>query len=139
SARCARAAANAIRARREQARRHRRASVEPLESAVSAPASRMSLVQLVGVEHSVGGPALLHDVDLSIERGERVCVVGRNGAGKSTLLRLIAGTIRADDGEVRRQAGARIAGLAQEIPASLDGSVFDVVAGGLGEAGALLA
>jgi len=46
----------------------------------------MSLIQLQRVDFSIGGPLLLADVDLSIERGERVCVVGRNGEGKSTLM-----------------------------------------------------
>ena len=99
----------------------------------------MSLVQLIHVDLAVGGPALLENVDLAVERGERVCIVGRNGAGKSTLMRLIAGVIRPDDGEVRVASGVRIAGLAQEVPQAMAGSVFDVVAAGLGDAGALLA
>ena len=66
-------------------------------------------------------------------------MVGRNGAGKSTLLRLIAGEIRADDGEVRYSEGLRVARLTQEVPQDLAGSVFDVVAGGLGDVGSLLA
>src|SRR6185369_6295218 len=77
--------------------------------------------------------------DLTIEPSERVCIVGRNGEGKSTLLRLLAGEIKADDGEVRVQGGVRIARLAQEVPQDTAGSVFDVVAAGLGELGALLA
>jgi len=96
------------------------------------------LLQLQNVDFSVGGPLLLDDVNLSIDRGERLCIVGRNGAGKSTLLRLIAGEAQPDDGEVRT-FGSRIAGLAQEVPAGLGGTVFDVVAAGLGELGGLLA
>jgi ATP-binding cassette subfamily F protein uup len=99
----------------------------------------MPLIQLQRVAYSVGGPLLLERVDLTIEPGERVCVVGRNGEGKSTLLRLLAGEIKPDDGEVRVQGGVRVAKLAQEVPQDARGSVFDVVAQGLGELGALLA
>ncbi len=96
------------------------------------------LLQLQNVDFGVGGPLLLEGVDLSIDRGERLCIVGRNGAGKSTLLHLMAGEISPDDGEVRR-FGSRVAGLAQEVPQGLTGTVFDVVATGLGELGNLLA
>ena len=48
-----------------------------------------------------GGPLLLDHVDLAIEPGERIALIGRNGAGKSTLLKLLSGELRADDGEVR--------------------------------------
>ena len=98
----------------------------------------MSLIQLQRVDYGVGGPLLLEKVDLAVEANERVCVVGRNGEGKSTLLRLIAGEIRPDDGEVRVQNGVRVAKLAQEVPQDVAGSVFDVVASGLGDLGALL-
>jgi ATP-binding cassette subfamily F protein uup len=99
----------------------------------------MSLINLVDVDYSVGGPLLLQNTDLAIERGERIAVVGRNGEGKSTLLRLIAGEIRPDSGEVRVEGGVRVARLAQEVPHELSGDVFDVVAGALGHVGALLA
>jgi len=99
----------------------------------------MPLIQLQRVDYSVGGPLLLEHVDLAIDPNERVCIVGRNGEGKSTLLRLMAGEIKADDGEVRVQGGVRIARLAQEVPQDTAGSVFDVVASGLGDIGALLA
>ena len=99
----------------------------------------MPLIQLQHVDFSVGGPLLLEHVDLAIEPNERVCVVGRNGEGKSTLLRLLAGEIKPDDGEVRAQTGVRVAKLAQEVPRDASGSVFDVVAAGLGDLGALLA
>ena len=99
----------------------------------------MSLLQIQRVDYGVGGPLLLEHVDLSIEAGERVCIVGRNGAGKSTLMRLIAGELKPDDGEVRLQSGVVVARMAQEVPADAQGSVFDVVAQGLGELGELLA
>ncbi len=99
----------------------------------------MSLIQLQRVDFSIGGPLLLEQVNLSIEANERVCIVGRNGEGKSTLMKLIAGDLRADDGEVRIQNGIVVARMAQEVPQGTAGSVFDVVAEGLGDLGRLLA
>jgi ATP-binding cassette subfamily F protein uup len=99
----------------------------------------MSLVQLQRVDFSIGGPLLLERVDLSIEANERICIVGRNGEGKSTLLKLVSGELRADDGEVRVQSGIVIARLPQNVPQDTTGSVFDVVADGLGDLGRLLA
>ncbi|MCD9007085.1 ATP-binding cassette domain-containing protein [Luteimonas sp. XNQY3] len=99
----------------------------------------MPLMTLNDVDYSVGGPLLLDGVELSIERGERIALIGRNGAGKSTLMRLIDGELKPDDGEIRREQGVRVTRLEQEVPAGADGSVYDVVAGGLGDAGAALA
>ena len=99
----------------------------------------MPLITLQNVDYSVGGPLLLENVELSIEPGERIALIGRNGAGKSTLMKLIAGELHADDGEVRREGGARIARLEQEVPADAVGDVFDVVAAGMGELGSWLA
>ena len=99
----------------------------------------MSLMQLQRVDFSIGGPLLLEHVDLTLEPNERVCIVGRNGAGKSTLMRLLAGELTADDGEVRLQAGVVVARMAQEVPQGTEGTVFDVVAEGLGDLGHLLA
>ncbi|NII09872.1 ATP-binding cassette domain-containing protein [Oleiagrimonas sp. C23AA] len=99
----------------------------------------MPLIQLLNVDYSVGGPLLLDGVDFTLEPNERVCVVGRNGAGKSTLLRLLDSQIHPDDGEVRRSDGVRVARLTQEVPQDAHGSVFDVVAAGLGDLGAQLA
>ena len=99
----------------------------------------MPLITLTGVDYSVGGPLLLDHVDLAIEPGERIALIGRNGAGKSTLLKLLAAELRPDDGEVRLEGGRRVARLEQEVPLDAQGDVFDVVAAGLGELGALLA
>jgi len=90
----------------------------------------MALIDLQGVTLAYGGPPLLEDVRLRLERGERVALVGRNGTGKSTLLRLVAGEVAPEDGEVVRQPGCRVTLLAQQVPQRLEGTAFDVVAAG---------
>ena len=92
----------------------------------------MSLINLQEVCLSFGGPALLDHVNLQIEPGERLCLIGRNGEGKSTLLKLMAGEIPPDSGRIIRQPGLKSAMLSQEVPRELNGPVFEVVAGGLG-------
>ena len=98
----------------------------------------MPLVALRQIYLSFGGPALLEGVDMTIEPGERVCLLGRNGEGKSTLMRVIAGELKPDDGERAVAQGVRIARLTQEVPDGLDGSVFEVVTEGLGDLAALI-
>ena len=97
------------------------------------------LLTLRNLQLSFGAAPLLEDVSLIIEKGERLCLVGRNGAGKSTLMKVIAGEIQPDDGSIEQAQGLRIARLEQDVPRDTAGSVFDVVAQGLGEQGALLA
>jgi ABC transport system ATP-binding/permease protein len=99
----------------------------------------MPLLTLRNIQLSYGAAPLLDGVNLSIEPGERLCLVGRNGAGKSTLMKLIAGEIQADDGDLEKQPGLSIARLVQEVPPDTEGSVFDIVARGLGDLGAVLA
>jgi len=82
---------------------------------------------------SFGGPLLLDDVGISIEKKERICLLGRNGEGKSTLLRILSGQVIPDKGESERLPNFRVAKLDQEIPVGVQGSIFDVVAEGLGE------
>jgi ATP-binding cassette subfamily F protein uup len=99
----------------------------------------MALVSLQEVQVGFGGPLLLEGVDLSIDKGERVCLVGRNGTGKSTIMKLITGEVTPDHGTIVFQQGVRITLLTQEVPHNVQGSVFDVVSGAFGEQGKLLA
>jgi len=98
----------------------------------------MTLLRLDNVSLAYGHLPLLAHVDFQIEPGERVCLVGRNGTGKSTLLRAITGAALPDDGEIWRQETLRIGHLEQEVPPDTEQTVFEVVAAGLGELGALL-
>jgi ABC transport system ATP-binding/permease protein len=98
----------------------------------------MPLVLLKDVHLAFGGAPLLDRVSLTIEPGDRIGLLGRNGAGKSTLLRVIRGAQPADEGEVILRQGMSVAELAQEVPAGAAGTVFDVVADGLGELGELV-
>ena len=89
----------------------------------------MAIVSLLDVSLSFGGAPLLDKVNLQIDRGERVCLVGRNGAGKSTLMKVISGELESDVGQVFRQAGAVFSTLKQEVPTGLVGTVRTVVEG----------
>ncbi len=89
----------------------------------------MAIVSLLDVSLSFGGAPLLNRVNLQIDRGERVCLVGRNGAGKSTLMKVINGELQPDEGQVFRQQGAVFSTLRQEVPVGLTGTVRTVVEG----------
>jgi len=99
----------------------------------------MAIRTLHQIDYGFGGRPLLADVSLQIEAGERIGILGRNGAGKTTLLKVISGEQVPDSGTVDSPPGIRVARLPQGIPANLTGSVFEVVAEGLGDRGKLLA
>ena len=92
----------------------------------------MALIGMRDVSIGFGGPLLLDKVSFSVEAGERICLVGRNGSGKTTLMRMLAGDLVPDSGEMIHHKTIRIARLEQEVPCALSGTIFDVVAGGLG-------
>ena len=93
----------------------------------------MALLSIQNLNLGFGGPLLLDQINLQIEEGERVCLLGRNGTGKSTLIKLITGEMLPDSGEINLSQGARVARLTQEVPRELRGTVFDVVKTGLEE------
>jgi len=99
----------------------------------------MALIGMRNVCWGFGEPPLLENVTFQISKGERVSLVGRNGVGKSTLLKLLGGEMLPDSGDIWRQQGISVAALEQDVPAGFDGTIFDVVAQGLGETGRALA
>jgi ATP-binding cassette subfamily F protein uup len=99
----------------------------------------VALLTLRNMTIAFGGPPILDGVDLQVEPGDRLCLVGRNGSGKSTLLRLMNHELVPDTGEISRQQGLRVALVAQDVPPALAGTVFDVVGAGMGSAAGDLA
>ena len=98
----------------------------------------MSLIRLRNINVSFGGPSILEGVSLSIDAGERLCLLGRNGTGKSTLLKVIAGEVKAESGEIEYKQSLKLAVLDQQPRLDISGTIFDVVAMGLGENAKLL-
>jgi ATP-binding cassette subfamily F protein uup len=91
----------------------------------------MSLVRLDRLNLRFGEQHILRDASLTIETGERVCLIGRNGAGKTTLLKIISGEISVDSGEIHYLSDLRVSQLAQTLPTELDHTVRAAVASGL--------
>lgn len=91
------------------------------------------------VSLAYGLDVLLDKVKFQIEKGERVCLIGRNGAGKSSLLKIIEGVQLPDSGTIWRMPQLRMARLTQELPANLQMTVYEFVALGIAEVGQLLA
>jgi len=91
----------------------------------------MSLIRFEDVSLDFGEQVILTKADLSIEPGERVCLIGRNGAGKSTTFKLITGDIEPDHGAVIRKTGLVVSQLEQQLPTAIDLPVHEVVRSGL--------
>lgn len=98
----------------------------------------MPLITIKDLHHSFGDAPVLDHANLSIDKGERICLVGRNGEGKSTLLKLLGKKIKPDEGEVIYSRDTRVTELRQDVPASIEGTVYDVVAEGVGEMGKII-
>jgi ATPase subunit of ABC transporter with duplicated ATPase domains len=78
-----------------------------------APCGRTPL-RASGLSRSYGSQEVFTDVDLAIDRGSRVVVLGLNGAGKTTLLRMLAGVDTPDTGQVEPGHGLKLGYYAQE-------------------------
>ena len=98
----------------------------------------MPLITLQDIFLSYGQPPLIDHLNLVVEPNERVCLIGRNGAGKSTLLKILTGQIVPDEGSIKRSIGVTVAQLEQSVPHDAQGTVFDVIAQGLGAEGELI-
>jgi ATP-binding cassette subfamily F protein uup len=75
----------------------------------------------------------MENISVSIDAGERLCLLGRNGTGKSTLLKVVSGEIKPDSGDIEYKQDLKLAVLEQEPRSDLSGTIFDIVAMGLGE------
>jgi ATP-binding cassette subfamily F protein uup len=93
----------------------------------------MAIIDFQDVTLAFGGLPILDRINFQIDDNERVCLIGRNGEGKSTLLKLLTGELQPDSGKIVRRQGLRVARLTQEVPSDLTGTVYEVVASGLGE------
>lgn len=98
----------------------------------------MALLKLTNISLAYGANPLLEGVSWQIDKGERVCIIGRNGTGKSSMLSIVRGTQLPDDGEVWRAPGLKIGELPQELPRADERTIFEVVAEGLEGVGELL-
>jgi ATP-binding cassette subfamily F protein uup len=81
---------------------------------------------------------LLDKVSLTLEKGDRLGLLGRNGAGKSTLLRILSGELLPEDGERWVDPNIQVTRLEQALPDNLDLTTYEYVATGLADVGALL-
>jgi ATP-binding cassette subfamily F protein uup len=98
----------------------------------------MALLTVDQLSCSFGTQVLLDKANLVVERGERIAIVGRNGEGKSTFLKIVTGEVRPDDGVLRFLEGATVAKLDQEVPDQSQMTVYEAVADGLSDVGALI-
>ncbi|KGJ86637.1 ATP-binding cassette ATPase Uup [Colwellia psychrerythraea] len=93
----------------------------------------MELLRIANGELAFGEDKILDKAELSVQTGERICLVGRNGAGKSTLMKILMGLQGLDDGQILKSSTMQMAMLEQDPPESSDTSVFDYVAEGVKE------
>lgn len=99
----------------------------------------MPLLTLDAVSLAFGMQPLLDQASMTIEAGERVCLLGRNGEGKSTLLKIVSGEVTADGGVVRLDDGAILSVLPQNLPVNDTRTAYEAVSGAFPETGELLA
>lgn len=99
----------------------------------------MPLLTLDAVSLAFGMQPLLDQATMTVEPGERICLLGRNGEGKSTLLRIVSGEMQPDAGVVRLDDGAVLSVLPQNLPVDDRRTAYEVVAGAFPETGKLLA
>ena len=84
------------------------------------------MLRISDISYAVAGRPLFEGASAVIPEGHKVGLVGRNGTGKTTLFRLIRGELALESGDISLPSGARIGGVAQEVPASAT-SLLDTV------------
>lgn len=92
----------------------------------------MSLISIHSIRMAFGGAPVLDDISLDIQKGQRICLLGRNGVGKSTLLKIIARELSPNAGTIVFAPGVRVAYLPQDALSDMTGSIYEIVAHGAG-------
>jgi ATP-binding cassette subfamily F protein 3 len=90
------------------------------------------MIRLIGARKNYGRQTLYDGVDASINRGDRIGLLGKNGAGKSTLFKVLMGRESLDGGELLRDRKCTIGYLPQEIHPLREGTVLESMLGHLG-------
>ena len=98
----------------------------------------MPLIRFEDISLDIGEQKILTEANVSIEAGERLCLIGRNGAGKSTTFKLITGQIEPDRGSVIFESKLIISQLEQSLPISEDTTVHEIIRSGLSKIELLL-
>lgn len=76
--------------------------------------ARIPLLQMNGISLTFGGDPIFDGLDLVVQPGDRVALVGRNGSGKSTLMKVMAGLVEADRGDIVVPPGVSVGYMEQE-------------------------
>ena len=98
----------------------------------------MPLITLDNISLRFSEKVILDEINATIQKGDKIGLIGRNGEGKSSFMKVLAGIIYADDGNLKVKNSTRISYLEQQPPEDNDYSLFSVVAQGLGDTGLLL-
>jgi len=87
----------------------------------------MALLSLQNIYKAFGPQIVVEGVNLQIEDGEKIGLIGANGTGKSTILRIIAGSVEPDDGIVQARKGIAISHVQQDPDFSAHGTLFEYI------------
>jgi len=99
----------------------------------------MPLITLDNISLRFAEKPILFEVNATINKGDKIALIGRNGEGKSSFMKVLAGVIQADDGNLKIKSGTTISYLEQSPPDYNDQTLFEIVAQGLGNIGELIA
>jgi len=91
----------------------------------------MALMNLQDISLAFGGPLLIDNINLQIQPGERICLLGRNGAGKSSFMKIINGDMEPDSGRILADDNIKTTLLTQNVPEDLTGTIYKVIAEGI--------
>jgi ABC transport system ATP-binding/permease protein len=98
----------------------------------------MPLITLDNISLRFSEKVILDEINATIHKGDKIGLIGRNGEGKSTFLKVLAGTVIADDGDLKIQNSTRISYLEQQPPEDNSNTLFNIVAHGLGDSGKII-